>query len=179
MRLSVSVISTSATNGPKLSKAPIIVETEHDRLLAELNAIVTESHAQYASVLDSAEEVPLEDYSKAKGSKGLQKISMSDNENLYITGEGELWYVSEGPDCKTTKMQVQIDEATGKMAVVDVGDGKAGGPQPIPMGDGYNMYVTKEGQSWYVGEGSKARVEVDDNTGEITILEQYSGAGDK
>ena len=130
------------------------------------------------------EEVPLEDYSeaksaKAKGSKGLQKISMGDNENLYITGEGKLWYVSEGPDGKTTKMQVQIDETTGEMTVVDVGGGKSGGPQPISMGNGYNMYITEEGQSWYVGDGSKARVEVDDNTGEITVLEQYGGGDDK
>jgi hypothetical protein len=165
-------------------ESPVIVETEHDRLLAELDAIVTEPD----DASDSAEEVPLEDYSeakpakgdyaKAKGSKGLQKISMGDNENLYITGEGKLWYVSEGPDGKTTKMQVQIDETTGEMTVIDVSGGKSGGPQPIPMGDGYNMYVTEEGQSWYVGDGSKARVEVDDNTGEITVLEQY-GKDDK
>jgi hypothetical protein len=165
-------------------ESPVIVETEHDRLLAELDAIVTEPDAQYADALDSAEEVPSEDYSeaksaKAKGSKGLQKISMGDNENLYITGEGKLWYVSKGPDGKTTKMQVQIDETTGEMTVIDVGGGKSGGPQPIPMGDGYNMYVTEEGQSWYVGDGSKARVEVDDNTGEITVLEQYGGEDDK
>ena len=163
-------------------ESSVLVETEHDRLLAELDAIVTEPDAQYADVLDSAEEVPLEDYSeakaaKAKGSKGLQKISMGDNENLYITGEGELWYVSKGPDGKTIKMQVQIDEATGEIAVIDVGGGKSGGPQPIPMGDGYNMYITEEGQSWYVGDGSKARVEVDDNTGEITVLEQYGDDG--
>lgn len=168
-------------------ESPVIVETEHDRLLAELDAIDTEPYPQYTGVSELGEEVPEDyseakpvkgDYAKAKGSKGLQKISLGDNENLYITGEGKLWYVSEGPDGKTTKMQVQIDETTGEMTVVDWGDsGKSGGPQPIPMGDGYNMYVTEEGQSWYVGEGSKARVEVDDNTGEITVLEQY-GDGD-
>jgi hypothetical protein len=165
-------------------ESPVIVETEHDRLLAELDTIVTEPDAQYADALDSAKEVPLEDYSevksvKAKDSKGLQKISLGDNENLYITGNGETWYVSEGPDGKTTKMQVQIDEATGEMTVIDVSGSKSGGPQPIPMGDGYNMYVTEEGQNWYVGDGSKARVEVDDNTGEITVLEQYDGKDDK
>ena len=165
-------------------ESPVIVETEHDRLLAELDAIDTEPYPQYAGALDSSKEVPLEDYSedksaKAKGSKGLQKISMGDNENLYITGDGKLWYVSEGPDGKTTKMQVQIDEATGEMTVIDVSGGKSGGPQPISMGDGYNMYITDEGQSWYVGDGSKARVEVDDNTGKITVLEQYGGDGDK
>ena len=178
-----------SANRAKTVESPVIVETELDRLLAELDAIVTEPDAQYADALDSAEEVPLEDYSevkptkgdyaKAKGSKGLQKISMGDNENLYITGEGKLWYVSEGPDGKTTKMQVQIDEATGEMTVVDVGGGKSGAPQPIPMGDGYNMYITEEGESWYVGDGSKSRVEVDDTTGEIAVLEQYGDDGDK
>jgi hypothetical protein len=173
-----------SANRAKTIESPVIVETEHDRLMAELDAIVIEPDAQYTDALDSAEEIPSEDYSeakpaKAKGPKGIQKISMGDNEDLYITGEGKLWYVSEGPDGKTTKMQVQIDDATGEMTVVDWGDsGKSGGAQPIPMGDGYNMYVTEEGQSWYVGDGSKARVEVDDNTGEITILEQY-GDDDK
>ncbi len=173
-----------SNNQAETIESPVIVETEHDRLLAELDAIVTEPDVQYADALDSAKEVPLEDYSevksaKAKGSKGLQKISLGDNENLYITKNGETWYVSEGSDGKTTKMRVQIDEDTGKMTVTDVSGGKSGGPQPIPMGDGYNMYVTEEGQSWYVGDGSKARVEVDDNTGEITVLEQYGGDDDK
>jgi hypothetical protein len=169
-------------------ESPVIVETEHDRLLAELDAIDIVPYPQYAGASELGEEVPEDyseikpskgDYAKAKGSKGLQKISMGDNKNLYITGNGETWYVSEGPDGKTTKMQVQIDEATGEMTVVDVSGGKSGGLQPIPMGDGYNMYVTEEGQNWYVGDGSKARVEVDDNTGEITVLEQYGGEDDK
>ncbi|MHC4242318.1 MAG: hypothetical protein ACYS3N_22710 [Planctomycetota bacterium] len=164
-------------------ESPVIVETEHDRLLAELGTIDAEPYPQYADILDSAKEVSLKDYSeaksvksnyaKAKGSKDLQKISLGDNDNLYITGNGETWYVSEDPDGQTIKMQVQIDETTGEMTVVDVGGGKSGGPQPIPMGDGYNMYITEEGQSWYVGDGSKARVEVDDQTGEITVLEKY------
>ncbi|MBA7662930.1 hypothetical protein ES703_70963 [subsurface metagenome] len=116
-------------------ESPVIVETEHDRLLAELDAIVTEPDAQYANALDSAEEVPSEYYSeakpakggyaKSKGSKGLEKISMGDNDNLYITQEGELWYTSEQ------------------------------------------------------GSGSKAHVEIDDTTGEITIIEQFSGDDDK
>jgi hypothetical protein len=176
-------------NRAKTVESPVIVETEQDRLLAELDAIVTEADPQYADASELDKVVPLEDYSEAKpvmgdyatakGSKGLQKISMGDNENLYITGEGKLWYVSEGPDGKTTKMQVQIDEATGEMTVIDVDGGKSGGLQPIPMGDGYNMYITEEGQSWYVGGGSKAQVEVDDNTGEITVIEQYGGEDDK
>ena len=164
-------------------ESPVIEETEHDRLMAVLDAVVTEPVTQYANALESDEEVPLKDYSeakpskgnyvKSKGSKSLEKISMGDNEDLYITQEGELWYVSKEPDGKTTKMQVQIDETTGEINVINIGGGKSGGPQPISMGDGYNMYVTEEGQSWYVGGGSKARVEVDDNTGEITVLEQY------
>ncbi len=51
------------------------------------------------------------------------------------------------------------------------------GPQKISMGGGYDMYVTEEGQTWYVGGGSKSQVEVDDSTGEITILEQYGDDG--
>ena len=170
-------------------ESPIIVETEHDHLLAELETVDVESNLQYVGALDSAKEVAYEYYSesklargdcaKAKGSKDLQKISLGDNENLYITGKGELWYVSEGPDGKTIKMQVQIDEATGEMTVVDIGGGKSGGLQPISMGDGYNMYITDKGESWYVGDGSKAQVEVDDNTGEITILEQYDKEDNK
>jgi len=109
----------------------------------------------------------------SKGSKGLEKISLGDNEDLYITKDGELWYVSE-----KVKMQVQIDRATGRMNVVDVADRKAGSLQPIPMGDGHNIYITDEGQTWYVGDRTKSRVEVDDTTGEITILEQY-GDDDK
>jgi len=171
-----------SNNRAGTTENPVIVETEHDRLLAELETVDAWPDLQYTDALKIDEEVPSEDYSeskpaKAKGSKGLQKISLGDNENLYITKNGETWYVSEGPEGKTTKMRVQIDEATGKMTVVDVSGGKSGGLQPIPMGDGYDMYVTEEGQSWYVGEGSKARVEVDDNTGEITVLEQY-GDGD-
>jgi len=177
-------------------ESPVIVEAEHDRLLAELDAIVTEPDAQYADALDSAEEVLSEDYSeakpakgdyaKAKGSKGLQKISMGDNENLYITGEGELWYVSEGPDGKTTKMQVQIDETTGEMTVIDWGNydksGGSAGMQRISMGDNDNLYITGEGELWYTseqGSGSKAQVEVDDTTGEITVIKQFSGDDDK
>ena len=170
-------------------ESPVVVEIEPDNNPADSHTVDTEPEPQYADAPEPVEEVLPEnysetkpskgDYAKAKGSKGLEKISMGDNENLYITGEGELWYVSKGPDGKTTKMQLQIDEATGKMTVVDVGGGKSGGPQPIPMGDGYNMYITEEGQSWYVGDGSKARVEVDDNTGEISVLEQYGGEDDK
>ena len=170
-------------------ESPVVAETEPDHLLAELDTVVTEPEQKYVDEPEPDDEVPLEDYSetnpsksdytKAKGSKSLEKMSMGENENLYIK-EGELWYVGKGPDGKSFKMQLHIDETTGEMAVVDrVYSGKSGGPQPIPMGDGYNMYITDEGQSWYVGGGSKARVEVDDTTGEIVILDQYGDDGDK
>ena len=37
------------------------------------------------------------------------RIPMSDNEDIYLTDKGEVWYVSEQPDGDTLKMQVQID----------------------------------------------------------------------
>ena len=50
------------------------------------------------------------DYAKAEGSKGLQKISLGDNEDLYITADGQLWSVSKQPDGSVVKMRVAIDE---------------------------------------------------------------------
>ena len=49
------------------------------------------------------------DYAKSEGSKGLQKISLGDNEDLYMTGEGEFWYVSKQPDGSGGKVQLQTD----------------------------------------------------------------------
>lgn len=110
---------------------------------------------------------------KAEGSKGgLEKIPLGDNENLYITKEGQLVYVGKGPDGKITKFRVEIDATTGEVAAVE-GAGKAGGLQKISIGGNDNIYITDEGQTWYVTEGSKSRVEIDDSTGEITVLEQY------
>jgi len=64
------------------------------------------------------------------------------------------------------------------MAVVGrVYGGKSGGPRKISMGGNDNVYITEEGQTWYVTQGSKSRVEVDDSTGEITVLEQYGDDG--
>jgi hypothetical protein len=48
---------------------------------------------------------------------------MSDYEDLYITGEGDLWYVSRQPDGSTAKNQALIDEATGEMIIIEGGDG--------------------------------------------------------
>jgi len=47
------------------------------------------------------------DYAKSKGSKGFQKISIGEYENVYITDKGEHWYVTELPDGTITKMQLQ------------------------------------------------------------------------
>jgi len=174
-------------------ESPVIAEAGPDPLSAESDTVDTEPEPQYADAPEPDEEVPPEDYSeakpskgdypKAKGSKGLEKISLGDNENLYITKEGETWYAGKGPDGRPFKMQVQIDEATGEMTVVGrVYGGKsegAQGPQGIPMGDGYSIHITEEGQTWYVGSGSKSWVEIDDKTGEITVLEQYGGEDGK
>jgi hypothetical protein len=185
-----------SANRARTIESPVIAEAEPEHYPAELDTVDTEPEPQYADALELDEEVVLEDYSeakpsksdyaKAKGPKGLEKISMGDNDNLYITGEGELWYVSKGPDGKTTKMQVQIDDATGEMTVVDWGDyaksDGSEGMQRISMGDNDNLYITQEGELWYTseqGSGSKARVEIDDTTGEITVIEQFSGDDDK
>jgi hypothetical protein len=83
-------------------------------------------------------------------------------------------------------MQLQIDDATGEMTVVDWGDyaksDGSEGMQRISMGDNDNLYITQEGELWYTseqGSGSKAHVEIDDTTGEITVIEQFSGDDDK
>ena len=184
-----------SVNRAKTIESPVIAEAEPDHYPTDSHTVDDEPDQQYVFVSESDKETPSDENSEAytdpdkdgkavsmtkssKGSKGLEKISMGDNEDLYITGEGELWYVSKQPDGSITKMQVHIDETTGEMNVINIG-GKSGGPQPIPMGDGYNMYITEEGQTWYEGGGSKSRVEVDDTTGEITIIEQFSGDDDK
>ena len=185
-----------SANRARTIESPVIAEAEPEHHPAESDTVVAEPDPQYADALDSAEEAPSEDhseaksfkgdYAKSKGSKGLEKISMGDNDNLYITQEGELWYVSKGPDGKTTKMQVQIDDATGEMTVVDWGDyaksDGSEGMQRISMGDNEDLYITQEGQLWYTseqGSGYKAQVEIDDTTGEITVIEQFSGDDDK
>ena len=185
-----------SANRAKTIESPAIAEAEPDHYPTDSHTVVTEPEPQYVDAPEPDKEVPPEDYSeakpskgdyaKAKGPKGLEKISMGDNENLYITGEGELWYVSKGPDGKTTKMQVQIDDATGEMTVVDWGDyaksDGSEGMQRISMGDNEDLYITQEGQLWYTseqGSGYKAQVEIDDTTGEITVIEQFSGDDDK
>lgn len=190
-----------SANRAKTIESPIIAEAEPDHYPAELDTVDAEPEPQYDGALELDEEVVLEevvledyseakpsksDYAKAKGPKDLEKISMGYNENLYITGDGELWYTGKGPDGKPFKMQLQIDETTGEMTVVDWGDyaksDGSEGMQRISMGDNDNLYITQEGELWYTseqGSGSKAHVEIDDTTGEITIIEQFSGDDDK
>ncbi|UCD58813.1 MAG: hypothetical protein JSV16_06820 [Candidatus Hydrogenedentota bacterium] len=106
-------------------------------------------------------------YAKSVGKNGPQQISLSDNENIYITEKGEAWYVSKGPGGDITKMQVQIDDYTGQITPVGGGEyaktGGSQGPQRIPMGDNENIYLTEEGEAWYVSEqpdGSTAKVQL-------------------
>jgi len=60
-------------------------------------------------------------YARSGGSKGLQRIPVGDYEDLYLTGEGELWYTSEQPDGSTEKVQLEED-IVGEITIVD--DGK-------------------------------------------------------
>jgi hypothetical protein len=166
-------------------ESPVIAEAEPDSLPAESDTVDPEPEPLYAEVPEPEEEVPSGDYAKAKPSRGdyakaksLQEISWGKNENLYITGDGETWYVGKGPDGKTTKFRVEIDKTTGEITAVE-GAGKSGGAQKISMGGNDDVYITDEGETWYVTEGSKSRVEIDDSTGEITVLEQYEGDGGK
>lgn len=160
-------------------KSPVIAEAEP----VDSPTVDAEPEPQPAYAVEPEEEEPVEDYSEVKPSKGkgakkgLEKIALSDDENLYITEKGETWYTGKGPDGKPTKMRVEIDEATGEMTVVGKVYGGSQGLQKISMGGNDNIYITGEGQTWYVTEGSKSRVEIDDNTGEITVLEQYGDDG--
>lgn len=106
------------------------------------------------------------DYAKVKDSKGLKKISLSDYENLYLTKEGEYWYVSKEPDGEVTKMQVQIDDGIGELIVVGGGSYAKQDPQRIPIGEREDIYLTDEGEAWYVNEQSdgetvKVQVQMD------------------
>ncbi|MHC4117707.1 MAG: hypothetical protein ACYSWO_09390 [Planctomycetota bacterium] len=161
----------------KSVKSPVVAETQPDPLPDESPAVDPELKPQYAEMTEPQEQAPSEEYAKAKGSKGgLEKISWGDNENLYITAQGETWYVGKGPDGKTTKMRVEYDQATGEITAVE-GAEKSGGAQKISMGENEDVYITQDGQTWYVTEGSKARVEIDETNGEITVIERY-GTGD-
>ena len=173
-------------------ESPVVANVEPDPDPADSHLVETDPEPEYANASDedvedepepqpftepvSAKETP----SKPK-SKGLEQISLSDNENLYRTKNGELWYVSKQPDGETVKMRVHVDETTGEMIFVDAKSGGSQNLQKISLGNNENLYITEEGQTWYVGSGSKSRVQIDDTSGEITVLEEYSndnqGAG--
>jgi len=163
-------------------------DTKPDHYPADSITVDAEPDPQHANASDSDKEAPSDNYSKAKafkgdyarseGSKDLEKISLSDNENLYITGEGELWYVSKEADGSTTKMQVQVDNI-GEMTIVDGGNyarsGGSKGLQRIPVGDYEDLYLTGEGELWYTSEqpdGSTEKVQLEEDiVGEITIVD--------
>ena len=174
-------------------ESPVIAEAKPDHDPADSHTVDAELDPQYAYASESDKETPSDehfeahtdsgkdgkavsmtksfkgDYAKSKGSKGLEKISMGDNEDLYITGEGELWYVSKEADGSTTKMQVQVDN-TGEMTVVDGGyyaksEGSQG-PQRISVSDREDLYLTAEGETWYVSEqpdGSTTKVQLEED----------------
>ena len=174
-------------------ESPVVVETEPDNNPADSYTVDNEPEPQYADAPEPDEEVLPEDYSetkpskgdyaKAKGPKGLEKISISDNDNLYITQEGELWYVSKGPDGSIVKMQVHIDETTGEMNVIDIGGGKSQGSQGlerISMSDYEDLYITGEGDLWYVsqqpdGSTTKNQALIDETTGEMIVINSGDG----
>ena len=106
-------------------------------------------------------------YAKLERKNGLQKISLGDNANIYITEKGETWYVSEQPDGSTSKMQVQVDGIAGDITLISSGYyGKSEGsqgPQRISMSDNADIYLTEEGEAWYVSEqpdGSTAKMQL-------------------
>jgi len=181
-------------------KSPVITETEPDHNPADSHTVDDEPDKQYSFALESDKEMPTDENSEAhtdpdkdgkavsktkspKGSKGLEKISMGDYEDLYITGEGELWYVSKQPDGSITKMQVHIDETTGEMKVIDIYGGKSQGSQGlerISMSDYEDLYITGEGELWYVsqqpdGATRKNQALIDETTGEMIIIDSGDG----
>ena len=120
-------------------------DAEPDYYPADSLTVDAEPDPQYANVSDWDEQAPSEDNSKAHtdsikydkavskaksfkggyvksgGSKGLEKISLDGNENIYITEKGEVWYVSKEPDGSTAKVQLEED-IDGDIDIVD--DGK-------------------------------------------------------
>jgi len=158
-----------------------------------------EPDSQYADAPDSDEQAASEEntdsvkydksvsktksfkagYAKSVGKNGLQQISLGDNENIFITKEGEAWYVSKEPNGKTSKMQVQVDNITGEITPVSGGYyGKSEGSQGlqrVPMGEFENIYITGEGELWYTSDqpdGSSAKVQLEEDiTGEINIVD--------
>lgn len=157
---------------------------ERDDYSADSYTVDIEPDHQYAKASGSDKKVPSKaksfkgGYAKSEGKKGLEKISLGYNENLYRTEKGELWYVSKEADGSSTKMQVKVD-GTGDMIIVGgenyAGSGGSKGLQRLSVGDREDIYLTEEGQAWYVSEqpnGSTAKVQLEeDNDGEINIVD--------
>ena len=189
----------SDTEGQSQPEQPLNADPEPDYYPDDSYTVDDEPDSQYADVPDSDEQAASEEntdsakydkavskaksfkggYAKSEGKKGLKQISLSDNDNIYITEKGEAWYVSKQPDGKTVKMRVQVDDTTGEITAVSGGyDGKSEGSQGlqrIPMGEYENIYITGEGELWYTSElpdGSSAKVQLEEDiTGEINIVD--------
>jgi len=193
----------SDTEDQSQPEQPLNADAEPDYYPDDSYTVDDEPDSQYADVPDSDEQAPSDDYSeentdsvkydkvvsraksfkggyaRSEGKKGLKQISLSDNDNIYITEKGEAWYVSKQPGGKTVKMQVQVDNITGEITPVSGGYyGKSEGSQGlqrIPMGEYDNIYITGEGELWYTNElpdGSSAKVQLEEDiTGEINIVD--------
>ena len=189
----------SDTEGQHQLDKPLNADAELD----ESYTIDDEQDLQYADASDWDEQAPSDDYSKentdsvkydkafsntksfkggyakSEGKNGLQIISLGDNANIYITEKGEAWYVSKEADGSTSKMQVQVDGIAGDITLIGSGYyGKSEGsqgPQRISMSDSEDIYLTEEGETWYVSEqpdGSTAKVQLEEDViGEIDIVE--------
>ncbi|MHC4325272.1 MAG: hypothetical protein ACYSUX_13495 [Planctomycetota bacterium] len=184
--------STPSARPSEPEDQSLIAEAEPDYYPDDLYIIDDEHDLQLADESDFDEQTPPDDYSeehpdpvnyekapsksksikdgyaKSKAKKGSQKISLSDSENIFITEKGEAWYVSEGPGGDIVKTQVQVDGITGD--ITTFGGGYYGKsvdsqePRTIPMGDYENIYITDEGEAWYVSEqpdGSGGKIQLD------------------
>jgi hypothetical protein len=185
------------------SKQSFGVKTESGYYPEAPHAVNAEPEPQQANVSNPdeseswdylSEAKPFEGgYAKSEGLKGLEKISLGDYENLYITGDGELWYVIEQPDGKTGKVQVQIDKTTGEFTTIGGGyyaisEGSQG-LQRISAGKNEDIYLTGNDELWYVSElpdGSTAKMQLrtENLDGEMTIvgsgeMNVYPADGDK
>ena len=113
------------------------------------------------------------DYDKSEGAKDLQRIPLSNYEDLYINEKGELWYVIEYPDGSVTKNQMQIYYTTGEISVVE-----DQGSQRIPLSYYEDLYITGDDELWYViersdGTTAKMQMQVDQTTGQIAVVDFF------
>ena len=167
------------TRQARTVESPVVAKTELESDMDLLRKISYKLQSQYADASGPDGEVPVEDYSEAKpvkddyakAKKGLKKISLGEDEDLYVSKDGELWYVSGN-----VKMQVEIDEATGQMNVISIYDANTQGLERISMSDNEDLYITTEGDLWYVsrqpdGTETKNRALIDETTGEMILID--------